>query len=386
MTSSSSVPIPPTPVQASECETGLRSLLPWHRLRDPALARELAARWCERHRTWHGPRHLARMLDAFAGEPDSGTREILLLAAAYHDAVYHPLRRDNEEASARLLLHHARDRHDPVVVRAAELVNASSWTLVPTDDLTWRFWEADTRPLANEGTLSDRLAYERAVFREYQCVPWPHYRAKRAEFLANWASRFPAQRAGAEVCLELLRGLRPRMAVYPGSFNPFHLGHLSILQRAERVFDKVVIGLALNRQKPGAASDLDQRHAALRERLRFHEVVTIPGLITRFLDEFGAPLAVVRGVRDGTDLEAELRYSRFLEELRPGTNVVWIGCEGELQHLSSSAIRELDSIEHGAGFRYVPATRDIYGLVAEPDPPTEEFPGGAANTSYSGPN
>ena len=74
-------------------------------------------------------------------------------------------------------------------------------------------------------------------------------------------------------------------------------------------------------------------------------------------------LSVVRGVRDGTDLEAELRYARFLDELRPGTNAVWIGCAPELQHLSSSAIRELESIDEGAGRRYVPDIREIYDLV-----------------------
>ena len=71
---------------------------------------------------------------------------------------------------------------------------------------------------------------------------------------------------------------------------------------------------------------------------------------------------VVRGVRDGIDLEAELRYARFLDDLRPGTHVVWISCEAELQHLSSSAIRELEAIQPGAGTRYVPTTPAIYDL------------------------
>jgi phosphopantetheine adenylyltransferase len=83
------------------------------------------------------------------------------------------------------------------------------------------------------------------------------------------------------------------------------------------------------------------------------------------VEQFPLPLSVVRGVRDGTDLEAELRYARFLGELRPETNVVWIGCEAELQHLSSSAIRELESIAVGSGSRYVPDTVGIYGLVGD---------------------
>jgi pantetheine-phosphate adenylyltransferase len=167
---------------------------------------------------------------------------------------------------------------------------------------------------------------------------------------------------GTEACLALLASLLPRVAVYPGSFNPFHRGHLSILRQTERVFDKVIIGAAVNRQKPGANATLTQRREELQARLCFHEVVEIPALLTDFIEAFPLPLSVVRGVRDGTDLEAELRYARFLAELRPGTNVVWIGCEAELQHLSSSAIRELESISPSSGLRYVPQTQDIYGL------------------------
>ena len=183
-----------------------------------------------------------------------------------------------------------------------------------------------------------------------------------------WADRFPQQRAGVEICLELLAALAPRVAIYPGSFNPFHAGHLSILRQAERVFDKVIVGVAVNRAKSGASDTLEQRRGELQARLCFHEVVAIPGLLTHYLEHSALPLTVVRGVRDGTDLEAELRYARVLDELRPGTNVIWIGCEPELQHLSSSAIRELEAIEPGAGTRYVPTSTAIYELeeVTEP--------------------
>jgi pantetheine-phosphate adenylyltransferase len=154
------------------------------------------------------------------------------------------------------------------------------------------------------------------------------------------------------------------VAVYPGSFNPFHRGHLSILRQAETVFDKVIVAVGVNRQKPGAAATAEARCADLRGRLRFHEVASFDGLLTKFVEGLEMPVTVVRGVRDGTDLEAELRFSRFLNELRHPTRIVWIGCEAELQHLSSSAIRELESIEPGAGGRYVPGTAEIYDFSA----------------------
>lgn len=337
--------------------------VPFHFLRDRELPHELACRWSERQRAWHGPNHLRSLLQDFQNESDAVARETLLLAAVYHDAIYDPLRADNEEASAELLIAHAADPSHSTVQRAAEIIRASKWTDAPQDALTSRFWEADCRPLAPDYPLPDRIAYEQAIFREYQFAPWSVYREKRDEFLRAWARRFPQQSAGVEVCRGLLSGLRPRVAIYPGSFNPFHRGHLSILRQAERVFDKVIIGVAVNRQKPGAAATLEQRRSELQARLRFHEVVEIPGLLTDFIAGYPLPISVVRGVRDGTDLEAELRYSRFLDELRPETSVVWISCEAELQHLSSSAIRELESISAGAGARYVPDTREIYGLV-----------------------
>lgn len=334
-------------------------------LRHGQCVDEVVRRWSERHRVWHGPEHLRALLARFAAGPLGDERDTLQLAALYHDAIYNPLRDDNEDESAALLLRHAADKTNRIVQRAAEIIVASKWSAPPADALTWDFWEADCQPLAADYPLASRMAYECAVFREYQWAPWALYREKRAEFLRNWAQRFPQQRDGVEISLGLLEGLSPRIAVYPGSFNPFHHGHLSIVRQAERVFDKVIIGVAVNRQKAGATETLETRKADLQTRLCFHEVAVVPGLLTDFVEQFSLPLSVVRGVRDGTDLEAELRYARFLGELRPDTNVLWIGCEAELQHLSSSAIRELESIAPGSGSRYVPDTAVIYGFVGD---------------------
>ena len=127
----------------------------------------------------------------------------------------------------------------------------------------------------------------------------------------------------------------------------------------------MIVAVGVNRQKPGAIDSAQQRSSELQARLRFHEVVVFTGLLTSFLDELPLSASIVRGVRDGTDLEAELRFVRFLNELRPGTGVVWISCEAELQHLSSSAIRELESFDPLAAQRYQPDTSAIYDLVGE---------------------
>ena len=359
--------IPASPAHAAETLAAkFAAGLPTRYLRSPGCLAEVAGHWNERQRCWHGPNHALTLLreaaDATANEAD---RDALRLAAVYHDAIYNPRASDNEEQSAALLARHAVDPDAPAVRRAGEIIVDSKWSRRPESPLSQIFFRLDTYQLSEGCPLAERLAYERAIFREYQWAPWREYRHKRAEFLRGWAERFPEHRRGADECIQLLGALQPRIAVYPGSFQPFHLGHLSILQRAEQAFDKVIVALGVNRQKLSSADSLDQRQEALQTQLPFHETAAFGGLLSEFLDGVGTPVTVVRGVRDGTDLEAELRYTRFLDELRPGTGVVWISCEPQFQHLSSSAMRELAAIQPGAEKRYIPTATQIYGLSEE---------------------
>ena len=338
------------------------SLVPVSWLSSADVLQEVAQRWLERQRIWHGPAHALAVLRGASEAARGDDRDALLLAALYHDVVYDPRATNNEEASAALLARHAADLDAPVIRRARALIDDSKWSQMPDTTLGQVFFELDTRQLADGCSLAERFAYEQAIFREYQWVPWREYRVKRAEFLRGWAQRFPHQRSGAEECLELLAAMSPRVAVYPGSFQPFHLGHGSILRRAEQTFDKVIVALGVNRQKLASADSLRARQEALQTQLLFHETVAFDGLLSHFLDGLETPVTVVRGVRDGTDLEAELRYTRFLDELRPDTAVVWISCEPQFQHLSSSALRELAAIQPGTESRYVPTAAQIYGL------------------------
>ena len=353
----------PSILTPAELASKLITLIPVHHLSSIERLTEVAVHWLGRQRYWHGPDHLLSLLTQIHESTSGESREILSLVALYHDAIYDPRASNNEALSAALLNQHALNPTSSIIQQAAQIIRDSAWTSKPADQLTELFFELDTCQLSNDCSLAEQLTYELAIFREYQWATWKDYQLKREAFLQGWGHRFPEHHKGITHLIDILHGIKPRIAVYPGSFDPFHWGHLSVLRHAEMSFDKVIIAAGINSQKNVSIESLNDRHSKLQKQLRYHEVAQFSGLLSSYLNSLEFDCTVVRGVRDGTDLEMELRFSRFLNELRPFSSVVWISCEPELQHLSSGAIRELSKIEPQAENRYIPDSESIYNIL-----------------------
>ncbi|MGC4806902.1 pantetheine-phosphate adenylyltransferase [Micromonospora sp. DT233] len=128
-------------------------------------------------------------------------------------------------------------------------------------------------------------------------------------------------------------------AVYPGSFDPFTLGHLNVLSRARDLFDEVVVLVAVNGGKqPGV--DEEQRAAAVRAVLPLEwSSVTVAawrGLTAAYCHRHGAKV-IVRGVRNTTDLQAECRLAAMNQSL--GVPTVFLPARPDLVAVSSTAAR-----------------------------------------------
>lgn len=135
----------------------------------------------------------------------------------------------------------------------------------------------------------------------------------------------------------------PRTVLFPGSFNPFTLGHKSLVDRALPLFDKVVIAVGVNSSKPGAEEDAAERIESIRKVYSSEpkvEVCAYTGLTVDACRDHGARW-MLRGVRTVADLE----YERNLADINrriSGIETVVLFTLPELTAVSSSMVRELD--------------------------------------------
>ena len=134
----------------------------------------------------------------------------------------------------------------------------------------------------------------------------------------------------------------PRIAVYPGSFDPITLGHLNVMERASRLFDRLIIGVGVNIEKSPMFASEERMDLVRRstEHLENVEVRDFHGLAVEFVRECGAQI-MVRGVRPITDIQAELTMMMANRRLAPEIETLFMIADGELAHVSSSLIREI---------------------------------------------
>ena len=131
-------------------------------------------------------------------------------------------------------------------------------------------------------------------------------------------------------------------AVYPGSFNPWHAGHQDILDKALKIFDKVIILQGHNTSKSDVKSGAFMEIAALYPGKV--ECGFFNGLLVRAIEKNECS-AIIRGLRSGYDLEYETNNQYWNEDLGCETPFIYFICDRRFSHISSSAIRELENLK-----------------------------------------
>jgi pantetheine-phosphate adenylyltransferase len=133
-----------------------------------------------------------------------------------------------------------------------------------------------------------------------------------------------------------------RVALFPGSFDPLHNGHVEVIERAAVLFDKVVVAVVRNPQKSESLFDVDQRKAMIvesLEHLKNVEVDSFSTLVVECAQKVGAS-AIVKGLRAVSDFENELQMAQMNRHLS-GIDTIFIPTGSEHSFIASRLIREV---------------------------------------------
>jgi pantetheine-phosphate adenylyltransferase len=132
------------------------------------------------------------------------------------------------------------------------------------------------------------------------------------------------------------------LAIYPGSFDPVTNGHLDLIERASKLFGRLVVAVLRNAEKAPMFS-LDERVEMLREATQLFpnvEVDTFDGLLVDYARRLGARVTL-RGIRAVSDYEYELQMALMNRRLEPQLETVFMLPAVEYSYLSSHLVREL---------------------------------------------
>ena len=143
--------------------------------------------------------------------------------------------------------------------------------------------------------------------------------------------------------------------VYPGTFDPITNGHIDLIERASKLFDKIVVGIASSQRK-GPLFTVDERIALASESLAHVPNVEIIGfdyLLVNFVKDCKAD-AIMRGLRAVSDFEYEFQLANMNRALAPEIESIFLTPAERFSYISSSLVREISSLD-GDVSKFVPA-------------------------------
>jgi pantetheine-phosphate adenylyltransferase len=143
------------------------------------------------------------------------------------------------------------------------------------------------------------------------------------------------------------------IALFVGTFNPFHRGHMNVVEKAEAIFGKgnvyIAFGINPDKVEPSKLSeylkDVQDRVDELANKTG-RPVKLYKGFLHDFITQLESEdsdvnVVVVKGLRNGDDLAYEVNQLRFIEDFKKGIKTTFIVCDKEYEHISSSAIRKI---------------------------------------------
>lgn len=133
-----------------------------------------------------------------------------------------------------------------------------------------------------------------------------------------------------------------KIAIYPGSFDPITSGHLNIIQRASRIFDKLIVCVMVNSGKRPMFNQEERVDMIRRvtEDLPNVEIDCSTELLAEYAKRKGS-CVIVKGLRAGSDFENEFQMALINHKINPSLDTMFLTAEAQFMYLSSSTVKEL---------------------------------------------
>ena len=152
-----------------------------------------------------------------------------------------------------------------------------------------------------------------------------------------------------------------KVAIYPGSFDPITLGHIDIIERGSRIFDKIVVCIMVNCEKTPNFS-VDKKLEMIKQATAHIDNVEIDystGLLVDYAKKIGAT-TILKGLRSPSDLEAEHQMASLNQRLNEDVETLFLVCKDEHRFISSTVVRQLmfyngdfSSLVHKTTYNYI---------------------------------
>ena len=142
-----------------------------------------------------------------------------------------------------------------------------------------------------------------------------------------------------------------KIAIYPGSFDPMTLGHLNIIRRASKIFDKVIVCIMINGNKKGAMFSQERRVEQAKictAHLPNVEIDSYSGLLADYARKFDHPV-IVKGLRANMDFENEFTMASINKKLNPDMETMFLTASDKYTFVSSSNVKEI--ARHGGDLK-----------------------------------
>ena len=133
-------------------------------------------------------------------------------------------------------------------------------------------------------------------------------------------------------------------AIYPGSFDPIHFGHIDIIRRSVAIFDEVIVAIAYNPHKDSALFTPDERVELIHDSIRDLEpkarVEKFSGLLVDYAERIGASV-IIRSLRAVTDFDYELQMVHMNKQMKGNVETIFLLANPELSFTASHLIKEV---------------------------------------------